>query len=108
MKVLIYKIPEEGIKIQSRENAESLNISPSDVMLKDSVQIDAMISRDRGVFFVDGTLKTVLQLICNRCASEFSYPVDSSFHCHEEPASSASLHEDLALRKRDMDIEHYI
>ena len=107
MKIVVSKIQEEGIEIHSSENAESLNISPSDLILDDDVHIDAMVRREGDIFFVDGTIKTVLRLICSRCAGEFLYPVDTFFHCHEEPVSNASTESEFALKKGDMDIDHY-
>lgn len=107
MKIIVSKIPDEGIEIHSSENAESLNISPSDLILGDDVHIDAMIRREGDIFFVDGMIKTVLSLTCSRCAVEFLHPVDTFFHCHEEPIGNASTEIELALKKRDMDIDHY-
>jgi len=108
MKIIVNKIPEEGIEIHSIENAESLHISPSDLILSDDVHIDAMIRREGDSFFVDGTIKTVLSLTCSRCASDFLYPVDTFFHCREEPVESASKEIELYLRDSDMDIDHYV
>ncbi len=93
--------------MHGNENAESLGISPSDVVLNDRVHIDAMIRREEEVFFVEGTIKTAIRLICNRCAEEFLYDVDTFFHCQEEPLSNENTEADLSLRKRDMDIDHY-
>ena len=107
MKIIVSKIPEEGIEVHSRENAETLAISPSDIILTDNVQIDATISREDETFFVDGTIKATLLLPCNRCAEEFTYTIDTLFHCHEEPMSHATTDSDQSLRKRDMDIDHY-
>ena len=107
MKIIVSKIPEEGIEVHSRENAKTLAISPSDLILTDDVQIDAMIRREGEIFFVDGTIKTALLLPCNRCAEEFAFTIDTLFHCHEEPMSHATTDSDQSLRKRDMDIDHY-
>lgn len=107
MKIIVSKIPEEGIEIHSSENAESLDISPSDLILGDDVHIDATIRREGDIFFVDGTIKTILSLTCSRCAGEFLYPVDNFFHCHEEPIGKASTEIELFLKKKDMDIDHY-
>lgn len=107
MKVLVNKIPDEGIEIHSIENAETLGISPSEAVLDDNVHIEAKITSEWPAFFVDGSIKTVLNLMCSRCAVEFAYNVDTFFHCHEEPASLASTEGSLYLLKRDMDIDHY-
>ena len=107
MKIIVSKIPEEGIEVHRSENAESLDISPSDLILNNDVRIDAIISREGEGFFIDGTIKTDLRLICSRCAEEFLFNVDTSFHCHEEPVNNANSDIDLSLRKRDMDIDHY-
>ena len=107
MKVRVNRIPDEGIEIHSNENAETLHISPSDLILEDSVHIEAKISSEWPVFFVDGSLKTVIQLTCSRCAVDFSYNVDTIFHCHEEPVTLASSESNLFLLKKDMDIDHY-
>lgn len=107
MKIIISKIPEDGIEVHSSENAESLDISPSDLIINDDVRIDAIIRREGETFFVDGTIKTVIRLTCSRCAEEFSYNVDTLFYCHEEPVNDADSDPDLSLRKMDMDIDHY-
>lgn len=107
MKIIVSKIPDEGIEIHSSENAESLEISPADLMLGDDVHIDATIRREGEIFFIDGSIKTVLRLTCSRCAVYFSYPVDTFFHCREEPVTSASTEVELALKRNDMDIDHY-
>ena len=51
MKIIVSRIPEKGIPVQSREDAGSLDISPSDLVLNEDVQIDAMIRRDGDIFF---------------------------------------------------------
>lgn len=107
MKIGLYDIPEEGIEIHSNETAETLDITPSDLILDEGVHIDAKITRDGEIIFVDGAIKTVLKLTCRRCNGEFLYPVDTIFHCHEEPISHASTEIELVLRKEDMDIDHY-
>ncbi len=107
MKITVSKIPEEGIEVHSSENAEGLDISPSDLILDDDVYIDAVISREGRIFFVDGTIKTVLRLTCSRCGRDSSYPLDTVFHCHEEPLTGASIEVEMSLKKGDMDIDHY-
>lgn len=107
MKIIVNRIPEKGIPVHSSENAGSMDISPSDLILNDDVHIDAMIRRDGEIFFVDGNIKTVLQLTCSRCAEDFPYIVDTFFHCHEEPLSMANSDIDVSLRKTDMDVDHY-
>ncbi len=108
MKIIVSKIPEEGIEIHSSENAKSLNINPSDLILEDDVHIDATIRREDKIFFVDGTIKTVLCLTCSRCAREFPYTVDTFFHCHEESVSDTDIEIELALQEGDMDIDRYV
>lgn len=107
MKIIVSKIPEKGIDIHSSETSESLDISPSDLILDDAVCIDATVRRDGDIFFIDGTIKTVIHLTCSRCGGDFSYPMDTFFHCHEEPINRANTEVDLTLKKRDMDIGHY-
>lgn len=107
MKVLVNRIPGEGIEIHSNENSETLNILPSDLILEDNVQIEARVTCEWPVFFVDGSLKAGVQLTCSRCAVDFSYNVNTVFHCHEEPLTLASNESNLYLLKRDMDIDHY-
>lgn len=107
MKVLINKIPKEGIEIHSSENAETLNIPPSEMELRDSVFIDAKITTEGPVLFADGSLRTVVNITCSRCGIDFLYDVDVFFHCHEEPLSQASKEVSLFLLKKDMDIDLY-
>ena len=107
MKIIVSKIPDEGVEINSIETANSLGVSMPELMLNDDVHIDAMVSRQGRVFFVDGTLRTTLQLTCSRCAGEFSYPVNTSFYCQEHPFSSPDSDMETALHKGDMDIDHY-
>lgn len=107
MKVFINKIPDDGIEIHSNENAGTLNISDSDILLEDNVRVEAKITHEGPVLFVDGSLKTVIHLTCSRCAVDFLFDVDTFFHCHEEPASHASKEVSLFLLKKDLDIDHY-
>lgn len=110
MKVLVNKIPDKGIDIDSIENAETMGILPSesvDAVIEDNIHIEARITSKWPAFFVDGSIKTVLKLICSRCAVEFPYNVETHFHCHEEPVSLASTEGSLYLLKPDMDIDHY-
>ena len=107
MKIIVSKIPDEGVDIHCIETAKSLGVSSPDMMLNGDVHIDAMVTRQGRVFFVDGTLRTSLQLTCGRCAGEFSYHVNTSFYCQEQPFSNSDLDKEAALLKGDMDIEHY-
>lgn len=107
MKIIVSKIPDEGIEIHSVETAKSLGVSPPDLMLDDDVLIDAIVTRQGRVFFVDGTLSASLQLVCSRCAGEFSYPVNTGFYCQEQPLSNSDTDMETALLKGDMDIDHY-
>ncbi len=107
MKIIVSKIPDEGVAIHSIGTAKSLDIMPSDLILDEDVQIDAMVNRLDRVFFVDGTLRTSLHLMCSRCAGEFSYYVDTKFYCQEEPAGNADTEMEIGLHKGDMDIDHY-
>ena len=107
MKIIVSKIPDEGIDVHSTESADTLGIAPSDLALDGNVHIEAMISREGRIFFVDGTIRTTLHLTCSRCAGEFSYPVDTFFHCHEEPVRKGGSEIEAALHKMDMDIDHY-
>jgi len=107
MKIIVSKIPKEGIEIHSSVDAAGLNIDSSDFILNDNVHIDALINKDGDIFFVDGSIKTVIQVTCSRCAMDFPYPVYTVFHCHEEPVSSANKDMDMALKRGDMDVDHY-
>jgi len=107
MKILVCDIPEKGIQINTTVDACDLDISPSEVVLDDRVYIDALITREGDTFFVDGGIKTALHLLCSRCGVEFSYPVETSFHSHEEPVSKASREIELELHTEDMDVDHY-
>ena len=107
MKIIVSKIPDEGVEIHSIETARSLGITPSDLILDGDVHIDAMVSRQGRVFFVDAALRTALHINCSRCAGEFSYAVDTQFHCQEEPVKKTDLELDVPLHKGDMDIDQY-
>lgn len=107
MKVLINKIPDEGIEVHSCENAETLNILPSDIELKDNIFIDAKITTEGPVLFVDGSIKTTINLICSRCGVDYLYDIDVYFHCHEEPLNQASKEDSIFILKKDLDIDHY-
>jgi len=107
MKIIVSKIPDEGIEINSVETANSLGVKPPDLMLDDDVHIDAVVTRQGRVFFVDGTLRTSLKLVCSRCAGEFSYPVSTDFYCQEEPFSNYDTDMETALHRGDLDIDHY-
>ncbi len=107
MKIIVSKIPDEGVEIHSIETAHSLGVSPLDLILDDVVQIDAMVNRKERVFFVDGTIRTTLHLTCSRCAGEFSYPVNTSFYCQEQPFSNYNTDVEAVLHKGDLDIDHY-
>ncbi len=107
MKIIVSQIPDEGVEIHSIETAKSLGISPPDLTLDNEVQIDAMVSRQGRIFFIDGSLRTSLLLICSRCAGEFSYPVKSEFYCQEEPFGKSEMETEAVLRRGDMDIDHY-
>ena len=66
MKIIVSKIPDEGVEIHSIETARSLGITPSDLILDGDVHIDAMVSRQEGIF-VDAALRTALHINCSRC-----------------------------------------
>lgn len=107
MKIIVSQIPDDGVEIHSIETAHSLGIKPPDLTLDNEVHIDAMVNRQGRVFFVDGTLRTNLHLICSRCAGEFSYPVETDFYCQEEPFTSSDIETEAILHREDMDIDHY-
>lgn len=108
MKIIISQIPDEGVEIHGIETANGLGITPMDLTLdNDGVRIDAKVSRQGRVFFVDGSLRTSLRITCSRCAGEFSYPVKSEFYCQQEPLRESDMETEAVLHRGDMDIDHY-
>lgn len=107
MKIIVSQIPDEGIEIHGVETAKGLGITPQDLMLDDDITVDAFVRRQGRVFFVDGSIRTALHLVCSRCAGEFTYPVKNGFYCQQEPHYRFEGGTDAVLHREDMDIDHY-
>lgn len=98
-------IPEEGLRV-SYEDVPGLMTDPDDPDLEGPVGVDVYINRvDRSVY-LQGSVKAVLHLVCDRCLGSYPFEIDVEFSYLLTPSS---LKKDgvSALTENDIDVFSY-
>jgi uncharacterized protein len=71
------------------------------------VELAFDVHRDKNRFRLDGTVRTVLELACDRCLELFRLVVDTEFDLQYLPQSEESVGSDQKLADEDVDTNYY-
>ncbi|MCM8770381.1 MAG: DUF177 domain-containing protein [Candidatus Omnitrophica bacterium] len=72
MKIDINKIPVEGLSEEEDINPDELDLATQVVTFKEPISVSIFATKITNVVQVEVTLRARMQLVCSRCAEEFS------------------------------------
>ena len=71
------------------------------------VELDFDVHKDKEVFRLEGTVKTILELPCSRCLEPYRLPVDVPFDLRYLPATAMSTEDESAIAEEDLETSYY-
>ncbi len=105
-------ISSDGLNLNWTEETSSLStylesFSHIDFAFERPLQSEARVWKVGQSVFINGRVKTTLQLQCVRCLKEFSYPIASTFELTLLPLKETSSAEEIELGEDDMKSNFY-
>ena len=71
------------------------------------LEVDIYVYKNDERVFLEGMLKSILELRCVRCLENFPFSINSNFHYTLLPVSSVSFPEEMELTPEDLEIEYF-
>jgi uncharacterized protein len=110
VKIAISNIPEDGLSLEFTRDANWFYDSLKEAEKKDfqiqNAEIKCSIKSARESFYVEGSIKTMIQVECCRCLTELKIPIQSDFKYTFSPAEEKQL-EEVELNSEDLDCASY-
>lgn len=110
MKIAINNIPEDGLSLEFSRDAswfyENLKETERQDFQIRSAEVKCSIKRARDSFYVEGLIRTMIDVQCCRCLKELSIPVQSDFKYTFSPAEEKQQ-EEVELSAEDLDCAAY-
>lgn len=108
MKVVVDKIPPEGIAFSEEHPPEWLtNIpefsQPGDTYIQDRILLSGQVSREGQNLRLRGEVATRLHTFCTRCGDEVEWPLGGSFDLVLMPGKPRRPEEEVGLTPEEMD-----
>jgi uncharacterized protein len=81
-------IPPQGVAVSSPVPLGQLALAQEDWSADGPIRVDMVVTRDRELIMVDGTVAAVLRFRCSRCLETCSRPLQAAVHLALAPAGS--------------------
>jgi uncharacterized metal-binding protein YceD (DUF177 family) len=78
--ISLSEIPEQGCQYHYSRSTGELNEQLKDLIGSNDYQLDIELKPQGNLFEVRGSVETHLDLLCSRCAVDFKFKVNQSFH----------------------------
>ncbi|MCJ7680144.1 MAG: DUF177 domain-containing protein [Candidatus Aminicenantes bacterium] len=75
----IDRMPDEGVQVCEEFNFFSMELVDENAVFLKSVQAELYVKKIGEEVFVKGHISTLLSFVCDRCLSQYEFPVDSDF-----------------------------
>lgn len=110
MKIAISSIPEEGLSLEFSRDANWFYEYLKEADRKDfriqGADISCSIKRARDSFYVEGRIRTNIEVECCRCLEELKMPIQNDFKYTFTPAEDKQ-EEEVELNSEDLDCASY-
>lgn len=71
MKIDIRNIPEDGLKIETKEPVGIIDVKVEGAGFKEPIDIDILANKAGNTLLINGDVKTKVDLVCSRCSKNF-------------------------------------
>ena len=88
MWIRLSDIPPQGVAVSSPVVLGQLGLAQEDWSADGPIRVDMVVTRDRELIMVDGTVAATLRFRCSRCLENCSRPVQAATHLVLAPAGS--------------------
>jgi len=102
MRLIVSDIPEEGL-----EKELELPIMLDDSIKPDIANVSLKIFKFSKKVLIEGTIHISVTLLCSRCLSDFTYPVNVAFNEEYNPVEETAEDDENELSGKVLDLSFY-
>jgi uncharacterized protein len=97
MKIVVNKVPPEGLTQHASYNPSVLDMDRQDVQLKEPFEADAFVTKADQELVVNVEIRAPLHLVCGRCLEEFTSMVTprAVFSYTVQPTGTVDITDDV-------------